>query len=247
MTPPGKKTQTVADAMRAPFAAIYETDTVAVALLRMEELPALSLSVISASDRWKGLLLGKQLIALRKEGLPVDRRTVGEFARPELAVSPDDSIEAASRLMSEHRLSRLPVVERRAVVGSLNEPTRAPGSAWRPSPIRRCLRTSPGGGRQASPPDSAASRAGPRSSGGRGCCAPSAPPRYHLVSVAARSGLLRSLFGLPDRLATPPGAPLGEREARVAEVRNTLARPADVAAPARAPQGRNGDRPPPPP
>src|SRR5215212_8756756 len=109
MTAPRKKTAIVADAMQAPFAAIHDTDTVAVALLRMQELHAFSLSVISLADRWRGLALGRQLVALRKEGLPINEHRIGEFARPELAVSPDDSIEAAFHLMAEHRLARLPV------------------------------------------------------------------------------------------------------------------------------------------
>jgi hypothetical protein len=211
----------------------------------MEELRALSLSVISAGDRWKGLLLGKQLIALRKGGLPLDGRTVAEFARPELAVSPGDSIEAASRLMSEHRLFRLPVVENERVVGSLNEADARSwlGLAAKPDPgaLARLSRWRPPRmtARQRGQPN------GPQVERWERLLRAEHSATYHLVSVAARSGLLRSLLGLPERLTTPPGAALGEREARVAEVRNTpLARLISALPAGRRKDGLEGAPPP---
>jgi Methyltransferase domain/CBS domain len=101
--------------MSRDFACLHETDSVGDALRRMDDLGVAALSVIGEREIWKGLALRDELEAVRDRA-----RAVGDYARPELALSPDESVEAALRRLVEQRRGSLPVVEGETVIGVLS-------------------------------------------------------------------------------------------------------------------------------
>jgi CBS domain-containing protein len=81
----------------------------------MDDLGVAALPVIGERETWKGLALRDELEAVRDRA-----RAVGDLARPELALSPDEPVEAASRRLVEQRRGSLPVVEGETVIGVLS-------------------------------------------------------------------------------------------------------------------------------
>jgi CBS domain-containing protein len=128
--------RTVADAMGPPPPALRDTDPVADALARMDELSVVSLPVANEKDQWVGLALWNDLDRARE----TPGRAVRELAKAELALSPDDTIESALERLQALRVGRLPVVSKGAVVGSFSQrDAREPAGRLRVAPIARWM------------------------------------------------------------------------------------------------------------
>jgi predicted transcriptional regulator len=112
----------VRDAMSRSFASLREADSVAEALRRMDEFEVAVLPVIGERRTWKGLALRDELRTVHD-----GERAVRDLARPELALSPDEPVEAALRRLIELDRGNLPVVEGETVIGVLS---RAHARSW---------------------------------------------------------------------------------------------------------------------
>jgi CBS domain-containing protein len=126
---------TVADAMGHPPPALRDTEPVADALVRMDELSVVSLPVETKDGEWVGLALWNDLDQAR--GTP--ERAVGELAKPELSLSPEDSVESAVRRMQALGVGRLPVVSEGAVVGAFSQRDAREPAGPRVAPIARWM------------------------------------------------------------------------------------------------------------
>lgn len=101
--------------MSARFESVLESISAAEALGRMEAIGSIALPVRSDSNRWRGLLLKRDVSGLRAA-------TVGELVRPELWLSPDERLEVALERMVQAELGRMPVVRDDVLVGSISRP-----------------------------------------------------------------------------------------------------------------------------
>ena len=87
-------------------------------ILRDEDVGSLP---VCEDDRVIGIVTDRDIvIRVIAEGREPEQTTVGEISSKELVtVSPDDDFEDAMRLLAEHQVRRLPVVEEDRLVGIL--------------------------------------------------------------------------------------------------------------------------------
>ncbi|GAA2259705.1 oxidoreductase [Streptomyces ruber] len=79
-------------------------------LMRDQDLGAV---LVTEGDRLRGLVSDRDLVvrALAEDGDPDDTTVAGACSEDLVTVGPDDTLDDAVRLMREHSVRRLPVVE----------------------------------------------------------------------------------------------------------------------------------------
>ncbi|MCH5671309.1 CBS domain-containing protein [Streptomyces gilvus] len=126
--------QHVSDIMTAdPVTVEPQTSVTAVArLMRDQDLGAV---LVTDGDRLRGLVTDRDLVvrALAEGGDPEQTTVAGACSDDLVTVAPDDDLDRAIRLMREHAVRRVPVVDHGRPVGivSLGDAAmeRDPGSA----------------------------------------------------------------------------------------------------------------------
>lgn len=111
------------DMMHAGAECISEHDTLQMAAQRMRDLDVGCLPICGDDDRLHGIITDRDIV-LRccAEGRDPATMTAGELAgRTPVWVSADADEDAVLRLMAEHRIKRLPVIDERRLVGMISE------------------------------------------------------------------------------------------------------------------------------
>lgn len=113
----------VRDIMTPSVACVGAHETVTTAACRMRELDVGVLPVRGAHDVLTGVVTDRDLVLrVLAEGMDPARTAVGDLVRGGTFTVPGEAdIEAAARLMGEHRVRRLVVVSGRRVVGIVSQ------------------------------------------------------------------------------------------------------------------------------
>jgi CBS domain-containing protein len=78
--------------------------------------------VVMEQDNLVGIITERDVLKAAAQGMDVDKTTVGEFmTRTVITVPSSDSVRDAARLMAQHWIRHLPVVEDGRVVGVLSQ------------------------------------------------------------------------------------------------------------------------------
>jgi CBS domain-containing protein len=111
------------DVMTPNVACVGEEETVAAAAERMAALEVGALPICDGQGRVRGMLTDRDIVVkVLAQGGDPHRTPAGELSDGELvAVEPDAPLGLALRRMAEHKVRRLPVVERRRVVGMVSQ------------------------------------------------------------------------------------------------------------------------------
>lgn len=114
---------TARDIMHLGATCVDEHDTIASAAQRMRDLDIGALPVCGDNDRLHGILTDRDIVVrCVAEGLDPLTVSVGRLvcARP-VTVEPDTDVKEVLYLMEEHRIRRLPVIDRHRLVGMISE------------------------------------------------------------------------------------------------------------------------------
>ncbi|GAA1827819.1 CBS domain-containing protein [Actinomadura chokoriensis] len=114
---------TARDIMHLGATCVDEHDTIASAAQRMRDLDIGALPVCGDNDRLHGILTDRDIVVrCVAEGLDPLTVSVGRLvcARP-VTVEPDTDVKDVLYLMEEHRIRRLPVIDRHRLVGMISE------------------------------------------------------------------------------------------------------------------------------
>jgi CBS domain-containing protein len=117
----------VADIMHRDVVTVRPEETFSGAARVMSEHSVSSLVVVHGDHGAAGIITDRDLVAVVAEGLdPGEVRVEDRMRRDPATVAPRTDLREAARLMAEHRVRHLPVVERKRVVGivSIRELTR---------------------------------------------------------------------------------------------------------------------------
>lgn len=114
---------TARDVMTPDVEMVKESDTLADAARRMAELDVGSLPVCSDDERLVGVVTDRDIVIRAvAEGRDPASVTVKELAQGEaVTIGADDSLEEARRVMAEHQVRRLPVIDGDRVVGIVSQ------------------------------------------------------------------------------------------------------------------------------
>ena len=119
------RARTVGSAMTADVLTVAPEERLELAGLLMERSRIRQLVVVDDDGRLLGLLSYRallRLLAARRSGTIEEGGRVEEFMIPDpITVTPDTPLREAVRLMIEHEVSALPVVDEARVVGILSE------------------------------------------------------------------------------------------------------------------------------
>ena len=110
------------DVMSSDCTCIGENDSVLDAAKRLAELDVGSLPICGADDRLKGMLTDRDIVVrcLADGGNP-STTTAGSLGGDEVVtIGADDSVEDALRVMKEHEVRRLPVIDGHDLVGMIS-------------------------------------------------------------------------------------------------------------------------------
>lgn len=114
---------TARDVMTAEVEFLKEDDTLDLAARRMAENDIGSLPVCSTDDRLVGVVTDRDIVvqAVAQGKDPASCRA-GDLARGEaVTIGADDSLEEARRVMAEHQVRRLPVIDGHRLVGMVSQ------------------------------------------------------------------------------------------------------------------------------
>ncbi|MEU9045705.1 MULTISPECIES: CBS domain-containing protein [unclassified Kitasatospora] len=114
---------TTRDIMHAGATCVQGSETLETAARRMRELDVGALPVCGADDRLRGIITDRDIVVkCLAEGRDPRTTTAGELAQGK-PITVDASAEQAEvlRLMEEHRIRRLPVIEAHRLVGVISE------------------------------------------------------------------------------------------------------------------------------
>jgi CBS domain-containing protein len=109
--------------MHAGATCIQENETLKTAAQRMRELDVGALPICGADDRLHGIITDRDIVTkCVAEGGDPASMTAGELARGKpITVHADADQTEVLRIMEEHRIRRLPVVEAHRLVGMISE------------------------------------------------------------------------------------------------------------------------------
>lgn len=113
----------VREIMTSGARCIGENDSLQVAAALMAELDVGALPICGEDSRLKGMLTDRDIVIKAvAAGIDTDSTRSGEFAvgKP-VTVAADDDISVALRLMQEHQIRRLPVIENHLLVGIITQ------------------------------------------------------------------------------------------------------------------------------
>lgn len=102
---------------------IKENETLAVAAERMRELNVGALPICGSNDRLRGILTDRDIVVRGvADGYDPQRTTARELAQgTPIWVEANADLGEAMRMMVEHKIRRLPVVENHSLVGMISE------------------------------------------------------------------------------------------------------------------------------
>lgn len=114
---------TARDVMTAQAEMLKEDDTLADAARRMAELDVGSLPICSSEQRLVGVVTDRDIVVRAvAEGRDPSSVRVKELAQGEaVTIGADDSLDEARRVMAEHQVRRLPVIDGDRVVGIVSQ------------------------------------------------------------------------------------------------------------------------------
>ncbi|MGH3341388.1 MAG: CBS domain-containing protein [Carbonactinosporaceae bacterium] len=111
----------VSDVMTPASITDSPTDTLQAAAQRMWRQQTGSL-VVMDGDVMVGIVTERDILKAAADGIAIDRITVGEvMTRDVYTVGPAEGVGEAARLMAQHWIRHLPVVDRGALVGVLSQ------------------------------------------------------------------------------------------------------------------------------
>ena len=114
---------TAREIMTPDAVCVQASETVYDAARRMAELSIGSLPVCGEDNKLKGVITDRDIVVkcVAAGGDPA-QMTAGELAQGStFTVNADDDIDNVLRLMEEHRIRRLPVIENHRLVGMISE------------------------------------------------------------------------------------------------------------------------------
>ena len=114
---------TARDIMHRGAECISEHETLVDAATKMRELGVGALPICGDDDRLHGIVTDRDIVVkcLAVGGDPA-RTTAGELAQGKPhTVEAESDVAEALRVMSEHRIRRLPVIDNRRLVGMISE------------------------------------------------------------------------------------------------------------------------------
>ncbi|MFE5587653.1 CBS domain-containing protein [Kitasatospora sp. NPDC056531] len=114
---------TARDIMHTGAACVQESETLEAAARRMRELDVGALPICGADDRLHGIVTDRDIVVkCLAEGRDPRTTTAGELAQGKpVTVDADADQGEVLRLMEEHRIHRLPVIEAHRLVGIISE------------------------------------------------------------------------------------------------------------------------------
>jgi CBS domain-containing protein len=109
--------------MHAGATCIQESETLDAAAQRMRELNVGALPICGADDRLHGIITDRDIVVkCVAEGGDPTTTTAGELAQGKpITVHADADQTEVLRIMEEHRIRRLPVIEAHRLVGMISE------------------------------------------------------------------------------------------------------------------------------
>ncbi|WP_308201593.1 CBS domain-containing protein [Sphaerisporangium perillae] len=88
----------------------------------MRDLDVGALPICGDDDRLKGIITDRDIvIKCCAEGKDLDQTTARDLAHGRVWVDADTSVEEALNLMEQHRIKRLPVIDKHRIVGMISE------------------------------------------------------------------------------------------------------------------------------
>jgi CBS domain-containing protein len=100
-----------------------ENDTILDAAKRLSELDVGAMPICGEDDRLKGMITDRDIVVkVLAQGKDPSKVTVGELAQGKpVTIGADDSIEEALKVMSDHKVRRLPVIDEQRCVGIISQ------------------------------------------------------------------------------------------------------------------------------
>ena len=111
------------DIMTAGAECVGVNETLADAARKMRDLDVGSMPICGEDNRLKGMLTDRDIVVrcIADDGDP-RQVTVGELAQGKpVTIGADDSVQEALRVMKEHRVRRLPVIDGHDLVGMVSQ------------------------------------------------------------------------------------------------------------------------------
>ncbi|AYF79229.1 CBS domain-containing protein [Nocardia yunnanensis] len=110
---------TARDIMTPGCHCVRADDTVLAAARRMVELEVGALPICGAGDRLEGMLTDRDIVVkvVARHRDPAEVRAGELAAGVPVVAQADDDVERVRQLMADHQVRRLPVVDRRKLVG----------------------------------------------------------------------------------------------------------------------------------
>lgn len=111
------------DIMHRGAECVAESDTIEAAAAKMRQMHVGALPICGADDRIKGILTDRDIVIRGiAEGMDPHTTTAGELAQgTPVWVDADADEREVLRLMEQHKIRRLPVIENRRLVGMISE------------------------------------------------------------------------------------------------------------------------------
>ncbi|MFI8966467.1 CBS domain-containing protein [Streptomyces sp. NPDC053493] len=110
---------TARDLMTPDVTCVGHTETVVDAARKMVELDVGALPICGADEKLHGMLTDRDIVVkVVAQGKDPSSCTAGELAQDDVVwVSADDSADAVLKVMSEHKIRRVPVIHDHVLVG----------------------------------------------------------------------------------------------------------------------------------
>ncbi|MFF9850627.1 CBS domain-containing protein [Streptomyces litmocidini] len=110
---------TARDIMTPEATCVRSSETLVDAARKMAGLGVGALPICGPDEKLKGMLTDRDIVVkCVAKGKDPQQCTAGEFAQDEIVtVRADDTVEQVMRVMSEHRIRRVPVIDEHVLVG----------------------------------------------------------------------------------------------------------------------------------
>ncbi|WP_245568643.1 CBS domain-containing protein [Nocardia concava] len=119
MTIAGHEKMTARDIMTPDCQCVRSSDSVLDAARKLAELDVGALPICGEDNRLKGMLTDRDIVvkvvAQRKDPIGINAGDLAEGVP--IVAQADDGVERVAQLMAEHRVRRLPVLDRTELVG----------------------------------------------------------------------------------------------------------------------------------
>ncbi len=115
--------KTAREIMTGGAECVGENESVIAAAEKMARLDVGSLPICGEDDRLKGMLTDRDIVVkVLAEGKDPARTTASELAQGKpVTIGADDSAEEALKVMSEHKVRRLPVIDGHDLIGLVSQ------------------------------------------------------------------------------------------------------------------------------